>query len=157
MQSMTDVIGTVGIDLGRRAAHEAIVRAPDGSERRSRFAHSREEIDGFVRELSGLGRVLVIIEPTATRWQALAEELSGHGIEVRQVNAATVAKLRGARDITGAKSDRVDARTLAGSLDYSHLVRPDSPALACAHALCLDPAPLPPTARSTTTVQPARP
>lgn len=147
MQSMTDVTGTVhagepawtvGIDLGRRAMHEAIVRAPDGSEQRSRFAHSREEIDGFVGELSGLGRVLVIIEPTATRWQALAEELSGRGIEVRQVNAATVAKLRGARDITGAKSDRVDARTLAGALDYSQPVRADSPALACAHALCLE-------------------
>jgi Transposase len=113
MQSMTDVIGTVhagelawtvGIDLGRRAAHEAVLRAPDGSERRTRFAHSRDGIDGFVGELSELrGRVLVIIEPTATRWQALAEELSGQGIEVRQVNAATVAKLRGARDITGAK------------------------------------------------------
>ncbi len=81
---------------------------------------------------------LVIIEPTATRWQALAEELSGKGVEVRQVHAATVAKLRGARDITGAKSDRVDARTLAGAVDYSHLVRPDTPAVACAHALCLE-------------------
>ena len=148
MQSMTDVIGTVhagepawtvGIDLGRRAAHEAVLRAPDGSERRTRFAHSRDGIDGFVGELAGLrGRVLVIIEPTATRWQALAEELSGQGIEVRQVNAATVAKLRGARDITGAKSDRVDARTLASALDYSRLVRPDSPVLSCAHALCLE-------------------
>ena len=148
MQRMTDVPGTVhagepawtvGIDLGRRAAHEAVLRAPDGSERRTRFAHSRDGIDGFVGELSDLrGRVLVIIEPTATRWQALVEELSGQGIEVRQVNAATVAKLRGARDITGAKSDRVDARTLAGALDYSHLVRPGSPALSCAHALCLE-------------------
>jgi transposase len=80
----------------------------------------------------------VIIEPTATRWQALAEELSGQGLEVRQVNAATVAKLRGARDITGAKSDRVDARTLAGALEYSHPVRQDTPVLACAHALCLE-------------------
>jgi transposase len=148
MQSMTDVIGTVpagepawtvGIDLGRRAAHEAILRAPDGSERKFRFTHSRDGIDGFLGELSVLrGRVLVIIEPTATRWQALAEELSGQGLEVRQVHAATVAKLRGARDITGAKSDRVDARTLASAVDYSHLVQPDSPALACAHALCLE-------------------
>jgi transposase len=148
MQRMTDVGGavhegdtawTVGIDLGRRAAHEAVLRGPDGSECGRRFAHSRDEIDGFVGELSGLdGRVLVIIEPTATRWQALTEELSCEGIEVRQVHAATVAKLRGARDITGAKSDRVDARTLAGAADYSHPVRPDSPALACAHALCLE-------------------
>ena len=137
MQRMTDVIGTVhageptwtvGIDLGRRAAHEAVLRAPDGSERRTRFAHSRDGIDGFVGELAGLrGRVLVIIEPTATRWQALAEELSGQGLEVRRVSAATVAKLRGGCDITGAKSDRVDARTLAGALDYSRLVRPRSP------------------------------
>jgi transposase len=148
MQSMTDVIGavhegepewTVGVDLGRRAAHEAVLRGPDGSEYGRRFAHSRDDIDGFVGELSGLdGRVLVIIEPTATRWQALAEELSLEGIEVRQVHAATVAKLRGARDITGAKSDRVDARTLAGAAGYSHPVRPDPPALACAHALCLE-------------------
>ena len=148
MQRMTDVGGAVhegdaawmvGIDLGRRAAHEAVLRGADGSERGLRFTHSREGIDGFVGELSGLdGRVLVIIEPTATRWQALAEELSCEGIEVRQVHAATVAKLRGARDITGAKSDRVDARTLAGAVGYSHPVRPDPPALACAHALCLE-------------------
>lgn len=148
MQSMTDVIGPVhasssdwmvGIDLGRRAAHEAIVRAPDGSERGLRFPHSREGIDGFLGELAGIeGRVVVVIEPTATRWQALAEELSGQGLEVRQVHAATVAKLRGAMDITGAKSDRVDARTLAGAGGYSHPVRSDSPALACAHALCLE-------------------
>ncbi len=148
MQRMTDVGGavhegntawTVGIDLGRRAAHEAVLRGADGSERGLRFTHSREGIDGFVGELSGLdGRVLVIIEPTATRWQALTEELSCEGIEVRQVHAATVAKLRGARDITGAKSDRVDARTLASAVDYSHPVRPDPPALACAHALCLE-------------------
>jgi transposase len=148
MQRMTDVPGTVhagepawtvGIDLGRRAAHEAVLRAPDGTDRRLRFTHSRDGIDGFLGELAGLeGRVLVIIEPTATRWQALAEELSGKGVEVRQVHAATVAKLRGARDITGAKSDRVDARTLAGAIDYSHLVRPDTPAVACAHALCLE-------------------
>ncbi len=148
MQRMTDVTATVhagepawtvGIDLGRRAAHEAVLRAPDGTDRRLRFTHSRDGIDGFLEELAGLeGRVLVIIEPTATRWQALAEELSGKGVEVRQVHAATVAKLRGARDITGAKSDRVDARTLAGAIDYSHLVRPDTPAVACAHALCLE-------------------
>lgn len=85
MQRMTDVPGTVhagspawtvGIDLGRRAAHEAVLRAPDGTDRRLRFEHSRDGIDGFVGELAGLdGRVLVIIEPTATRWQALAEEL----------------------------------------------------------------------------------
>src|ERR1700689_2296510 len=148
MQRMTDVTATVhagepawtvGIDLGRRAAHEAVLRAPDGTDRRLRFTHSRDGIDGFLGELAGLeGRVLVIIEPTATRWQALAEELSGKGLEVRQVHAATVAKLRGARDITGAKSDRVDARTLAGAVDYSHLLRPDTPAVACAHALCLE-------------------
>jgi transposase len=148
MQRMTGMIGTVqpgapawtvGIDLGRRAAHEAILRGPDGSERGLRFAHSRDGIDGFVGELCGLdGRVLVILEPTATRWQALAEEFVGEGFEVRQVHAATVAKLRSARDITGAKSDRVDARTLAGAMDYSYLVRPDTPAVACAHALCLE-------------------
>lgn len=57
---------------------------------------------------------------------------------MRQVHAATVAKLRGALDVTGAKSDRVDARTLASAADYSHLVRPDAPAVACAHALCLE-------------------
>ncbi len=148
MQRMTDVTATVyagepawtvGIDLGRRAAHEAVLRAPDGTDRRLRFKHSRDGIDGFVGELAGLdGRVLAIIEPTATRWQALAEELSGQGVEVRQVHAATVAKLRGALDVTGAKSDRVDARTLAGAAGYSHLVRPDAPAVACAHALCLE-------------------
>jgi transposase len=148
MQRMTGVTGTVqrgapvwtvGIDLGRRAAHEAVLRGADGSERGLRFTHSRDEIDGFVSELAGLnGRVLAIIEPTATRWQALAEELSREGFEVRQVHAATVAKLRSARDMAGAKSDRVDARTLAGAVDYSHLVRPDSPAVACAHALCLE-------------------
>jgi transposase len=148
MQRMTDVPGTVhagepawtvGIDLGRRAAHEAVLRAPDGTDRRLRFTHSRDGIDGFLGELAGLdGRVLVIIEPTATRWQALAEELSGEGVEVRQVHAATVAKLRGALDVTGAKSDRVDARTLASAAGYSHLVRPDAPAVACAHALCLE-------------------
>ncbi len=148
MQRMTDVTGTVhagerawtvGIDLGRRAAHEAVLRAPDGTDRRLRFTHSRDGIDGFLGELAGLdGRVLVMIEPTATRWQALAEELSGQGVEVRQVHAATVAKLRGALDVTGAKSDRVDARTLASAAGYSHLVRPDTPAVACAHALCLE-------------------
>jgi transposase len=130
---------TLGVDLGRRAAHEAILRAPDGSERRLRFAHSREGIDGLIGELSEVqGRVLVVLEPTATRWQALAEELCGPGLEVRQVHAATVARLRGARDITGAKSDRLDARTLADAVGYSHPVAPDAPALTCAHALCLE-------------------
>lgn len=55
MQRMTDVPGTVhagepawrvGIDLGRRAAHEAVLRAPDGTDRRPRFEHSRDGIDG---------------------------------------------------------------------------------------------------------------
>jgi transposase len=148
MQRMTDVTATVhagepawtvGIDLGRRASHEAVLRAHGRADRRLRFTHSRAGIDGFVGELAELdGRVLVVIEPTATRWQALAELLCGEGLEVRQVHAATVAKLRGALDVTGAKSDRVDARTLAGAAGYSHLVRPDEPAAACAHALCLE-------------------
>lgn len=42
---------TVGIDLGRRAAHEAVLRGADGSERGLRFTHSRDAIDGFVSEL----------------------------------------------------------------------------------------------------------
>ena len=63
MQRMTDVTGTVhagepawtvGIDLGRRAAHEAVLRAPDGTDRRLRFEHSRDGIDGFSASSPGL-------------------------------------------------------------------------------------------------------
>jgi len=123
---MNDAKLYVGIDLARRANHKAV--ALKGEETASpqaarskpvSFSHDR---DGFLalrdrlREQTGaasLKGVTVNLEPTSGVWETVAGFLRAQGAEVFFTRTDVVSALRKVHS-KFAKTDRIDARTLAG-------------------------------------------
>jgi len=113
----------VGIDLARRAKHKAVVVCDRNGRRPARkrafsFAHDRQGFqalrDHLLRETgkASLGGVTVNMEPTSGVWEGVAAYLRAQGATVCFTRTDVVAALRKAHS-RHAKSDRIDARTLA--------------------------------------------
>lgn len=108
---------TVGIDLGKKAAHVAVVVDEGGQQtgKRWRFGTSAKEIDGLVAELTEMAppdtRFRFLMEPTPT-WQAVGGYLHGRGHEVCLVTPAQVHDMRKLLR-RHQKTDHLDAMALA--------------------------------------------
>jgi len=123
---MNDAKLYVGIDLARRASHKAVAlkgeEAASPQAARSKpvsFSHDRE---GFLAlrdrllEQAGaasLKGVTVNLEPTSGVWETVAGFLRAQGAEVFFTRTDVVSALRKVHS-KFAKTDRIDARTLAG-------------------------------------------
>jgi transposase len=115
----------VGIDLARRAKHKAVVvRGGNGARAATRkrafsFSHDREgffALRDYVLKQAGaasLDEIAVNMEPTSGVWEPLAGFLRTQGADVFFTRTDVVAALRKAYS-RHAKTDRIDARTLAG-------------------------------------------
>ena len=123
---MNDAKLYVGIDLARRASHKAVAlkaeEAASPQAARSKpvsFSHDRE---GFLAlrdrllEQAGaasLKGVTVNLEPTSGVWETVAGFLRAQGADVFFTRTDVVSALRKVHS-KFAKTDRIDARTLAG-------------------------------------------
>ena len=123
---MNDAKLYVGIDLARRASHKAVAlkgeEAASPQAARSKpvsFSHDRE---GFLAlrdrllEQAGattLDGVTVNLEPTSGVWETVAGFLRAQGADVFFTRTDVVSALRKVHS-KFAKTDRIDARTLAG-------------------------------------------
>lgn len=115
----------VGIDLARRAKHKAVVvRGGNGACAATRktpfaFSHDREGFfalhDHILKQTgaSSLDGIAVNMEPTSGVWEPLAGFLRTQGADVFFTRTDVVSALRKAYS-RHAKTDRIDARTLAG-------------------------------------------
>ena len=114
----------VGIDLARRAKHKAVITQEDGAgrsvpKRAWAFSH---DLDGFeaLRDrilkqtgAASLEGVTVNLEPTSGVWETVGAFLKSQGAEVYFTRPDVVSQLRKVHS-KFAKTDRIDARTLAG-------------------------------------------
>jgi len=116
----------VGIDLARRAKHKAVALTSQeaASPRAARskpisFAHDRAGFQALLDQLraeagtTSLAGVKVNVEPTSGVWETVAGFLRAHGAEVFFTRTDVVSALRKVHS-KFAKTDRIDARTLAG-------------------------------------------
>ena len=114
----------VGIDLARRSKHKAVIIQDNGSgrtvpKRAWAFSH---DLDGFeaLRDLvlkqtggPSLEGVTVNMEPTSGVWESVGAYLASQGADVYFTRPDVVSQLRKVHS-KFAKTDRIDARTLAG-------------------------------------------
>jgi len=114
----------VGIDLSRRAAHKAVIITSGGIMRRTRyrsfsFAHTCEglrALEVHILKATGetsLEHVGVNMEATTGVWQTVAQYFYQRGAQVFCTRTDVVSAARKTHS-KFAKSDRIDARTLAG-------------------------------------------
>lgn len=113
----------LGIDLARRANHKAVILQQDGTgrtvpKRAWAFAH---DLDGFeaLRDrvlkhtgATSLQGVTVNLEPTSGVWETVGAYLKSQGADVYFTRPDVVSQLRKVHS-KFAKTDRIDARTLA--------------------------------------------
>ena len=113
----------VGIDLARRAKHKAVIVHNDDGRRRApkrawAFSHDLEGFEGLRDHIlkqtgaDSLEGVTVNVEPTGNVWESLAGFLAHHGAAVYFTRPDVVSQLRKVHS-KFAKTDRIDARTLA--------------------------------------------
>jgi len=114
----------VGIDLARRSKHKAVIACPDASgqlmpQRAFSFSH---DLDGFhavytriIRQTgnTSLEGVTVNMEPTSGVWETVGAFFASRGAQVCFTRPDIVSQLRKVHS-KFAKTDRIDARTLAG-------------------------------------------
>lgn len=114
---MTHWYRNVGIDLGLKSAHEVVAIAPSGKPVRFKYGHTAEDLDGMLTRLTtdlpAGGKLRFVMEPTDSAWVPVAYYLIELGYEVYLVSASVVYDFRRALS-KHAKSDRLDALTLAG-------------------------------------------
>lgn len=113
----------VGIDLGRKSRHRAVVLdRRTGKRARSDLSVPRtdEGAEQLLEALADGGRCAVMMEPTGNIWRPVAAALVAAGHRVYLVSPKTASRLRKALS-DHAKSDRIDADTLA----RLPLVKPD--------------------------------
>jgi len=119
---------SVGIDLARRANHKAVIVHDEHSARASSkkafsFSHDLEgfcTLSDHIREHvvgTGLEGVAVNVEPTSGVWEPMAAFLKSRGADVYFTRTDVVSALRKVHS-KFAKTDRIDARTLA-SIPFS--------------------------------------
>lgn len=128
----------VGIDLARRAGHQAVVMAAEGPERG--VAHRAwpvthdlaglEGLCGRLRQQTGresLAGVLVNMEPTSGVWPVVAAYVGLHGAEVCLTRTDLTSQWRKVHS-RYRKTDRIDAQTLASvPLSFPERVWPVRP------------------------------
>ncbi len=114
----------VGIDLARRSKHKAVICREDDSQRtvpKRAWAFSHD-LDGFeaLRDLvlkqtgaASLEGVTVNMEPTSGVWETVGAFFKSQGAQVYFTRPDVVSQLRKVHS-KFAKTDRIDARTLAG-------------------------------------------
>jgi len=113
----------VGIDLARRAAHQAVLVPAAGpgrgeARRAWRVTHDRAGLEGLcgrIRQATGqdsLEGVLVNMEPTSGTWPGVAAYLAAQGAQVCLTRTDLVSQWRKVHS-RFRKTDRIDARTLA--------------------------------------------
>jgi len=121
---MNDYATCVGIDLARRSNHKAVIVRHDGPgglapKRAFSFSHDLEGLEALgARIMKQTGRaslegVTVNMEPTSGVWEVVAGFLRTRGANVYFTRPDVVSQLRKVHS-KFAKTDRIDARTLAG-------------------------------------------
>ena len=114
----------VGIDLARRSNHKAVIISREqlqqcGPQRAFSFSHDLDGLDALRRRIlkqtgaPGLDGVTVNIEPTSGVWEVVAAYMISCGAKVCFTRTDVVSQLRKVHS-KFAKTDRIDARTLAG-------------------------------------------
>lgn len=114
----------VGIDLARRTRHKAVIARPDASgqlvpQKAFSFSHDlrglNEVYDRIVKQTGNpsLEQVTVNMEPTGAVWQTVGAFFAGRGAQVYFTRPDVVSQLRKVHS-KFAKTDAIDARTLAG-------------------------------------------
>ncbi len=119
---MKRITTCVGIDLARRAKHKALVGGADdcaGTNRALSFSHDLEgltALSAYLRARTGrstLEGLAVNMEPTSGAFEPMAAFLRGEGAQVFYTRTDVVSQLRKVHS-RFAKTDRIDARALAG-------------------------------------------
>lgn len=108
---------SIGVDLGQKAAHVAVVLDENGQQagKRWRFGTSAAEMDRLVTEILGMAPqgtpLRFLMEPTPT-WQVVGGYLRGHDHQVYLVTPAQVHDMRKLLR-RHQKTDQLDALALA--------------------------------------------
>ena len=105
---------TIGMDLARRAPHQAVIVPGDGvSDTRARKAETTGgSLDAMLEAAGGPQGCRVVIEPAGLVWIPVAAYLAHRGCEVISVDTRSSHQFRKFIKRT-VKSDRVDAEALA--------------------------------------------
>lgn len=105
---------TIGIDLARRAHHQAVVVMRDGSRRPRAYKvdTTAEALDALLDAVGGPQGCRVVLEPCGLIWLPLAAYLLHRGCEVVTVDTRAASQFRRFINRT-VKSDRVDAEAIA--------------------------------------------
>jgi hypothetical protein len=103
----------VGIDVHKKMCQAAILDEDGALLDEIRFANDPEEIEEFAGKLSTFqDEVRAVVESTGNLWIQIHDRLEEHGFEVALSNPAKTRLIAEAK----VKTDKVDARTLAGLL-----------------------------------------
>lgn len=105
---------TIGMDLARRAAHQAVLVSNEGADEAKprKVESSADSLDALLETASGPEGCRVVLEPCGLVWIPLAAYLAYRGCEVISVDTRSAHQFR--KFITRTvKSDRVDAEALA--------------------------------------------
>lgn len=105
---------TIGMDLARRTAHQAVIVSSEGTEdTKARKAETTaESLDALLDAAGGPQGCRVVLEPCGLVWVPLAAYLAHRGCEVISVDTRSAHQFRKFIKRT-VKSDRVDAEALA--------------------------------------------
>jgi len=103
----------IGLDLSRRAQHQAVILRPGQPRPETRrLGSTAEEFEALVASAGGPERCVVVMEPTGMAWLPVSAWLIHRGCTVHRVDTRSA---HGFRKIISrnVKSDRADAEALA--------------------------------------------
>ncbi|MCX6656480.1 MAG: transposase [Candidatus Bathyarchaeota archaeon] len=102
----------VGIDVHKKMCQAAILEDDGALLDEQRFPNTAEGIEEYAGKLASFNEVRAVVESTGNLWIQIHDRLETHGFDVALSNPSKTRLIAEAK----VKTDKVDARTLAGLL-----------------------------------------